>query len=217
MTRPRHSIHPCSNHQPATTAAGSSRTTSVTATRLTNAQVLDELRVAGIIPGPTISGWSLVAVRDAPSDLNYVDAGFYLYATNGTSRIAVPPAKFMAAANASVAAYVEKNQGRYVLTSKGTVTNHFTCQYNPTFAAGSTVYAIDTSENCGFAKVAFVTKNLSDNYEIFFYAISSVTVTANGGFTANSATTPTSGLSSLTLTVGTPKLVPATNYPDVAP
>ena len=190
-----------------TTTAGGSRTTNITATRLTNAQVLEELRVAGIIHDTSITGWSLVAVRDAPSDLDYVDAGFYLYAIKGnTAPVAVPSSKFVAAAHASVAAYVEKNQGRYVLTSKGTVTNHIVCQYNPTFVAGSTAYAIDSSESCGFAKINFVTKDLSDNYEVFFYALSSVTVTANGGFTANSATSPTTGLCSLALTVGTPKL-----------
>jgi len=151
-----------------TATTGGSRTTNITATRLTNAQVLAELLAAGIIHDTSITGWSLVAVRDAPSDLDYVHAGFYLYAINGANRVAVPPGKFVAAAHASVAAYVEKNQGRYVLASKGTVTNHITCQYNPTFAAGSTTYAIDSSESCGFAKINFVTKDLSDNYEVFW-------------------------------------------------
>jgi hypothetical protein len=206
----------------AATTSGASRTTSVNTTRLTNVQVLEELRAAGIIADSSITGWSLVAVRGVPSDLAYVDAGFSLYAIKGANRIIVPTSKFLAAAHASVAAYTEKNQGRYVLTSKGTVTNHVVFQYNPTFAVGSNTYAINSSESCGYAKVNFVTKDLSEEYEIFFYALSSITATTNGGYggtqvAGSGSPAPCAGLSTLTVTVGTPKLVPASLYPAVQP
>jgi hypothetical protein len=202
------------------TTTATSRATTFATSKLTNALVLQELLAAGIIPDASITGWSLVAVRSAPSDLDFVDASFMLYAIKGTTRIAVPTGKFLAAGQSTAAAYVEKNQGRYILSSKGTVTNHLVCQYNPTFTVGTNTYALDSSEINGIAKIKYATLDLTKDYEIFFYAISSVSAVITGGYTgtltSNGGNPMTStGLSTLTITVGAPKLVPATFYPGV--
>jgi len=46
---------------------------------------------------------------------------------------------------------------------------------------------------------------------VFFYAISSIRATTRGSFTANAGP----GLITLTVSVGTPKLVPASLYPGI--
>jgi len=219
----------------ATTTTATERKTTSTVTRLTHAQVLEELRVAGIIPTPTITGWSLVAVRAAPADLYYIDGSFFLYAVNGTTRILVPESKFRAS-NVYIinpdtdleqsfdygraAKYSERNLGQYVLSSKGTVTVHSAYHYQPVFDVGTTRFTPSESLTDGFATIAYQSKDLSDGYEVFYFAPSSVRVTARGGFKGSSQVgtdlpLPATGLLSLTITVGAPKLVPATLYPDV--
>ncbi len=204
-----------------TAPATTSRKTTTKSTRLTNLQVLQELVAEGIIPGNSAIGWSLVAVRDAPADLAFVDAGFNLYAVKGTTRVAVPKSKFEVTALGVVAKYVERHQGRYVYSSKGTVTNHASYAYTPAYRVGSSDYVVTESASDGFAKVNFVTKDFSDGHEVFFYAINSASVTSKGGFSGTVTVgegdpEPTSGLFSISVSVGAAKLVPASLYPDVA-
>jgi hypothetical protein len=227
----------------ATTTTTTERKTTSTVTRLTQAQVLEELRVAGIIPSASISGWSLVAVRAAPADLYYIDGSFFLYAVNGTTRILVPESKFKASNfylkwvdddgdgeedddeiktfdYGRVAKYSERHLGQYVLSSKGTVTVHSSYHYKPAFTVGTSLFTPDESLTDGFATIAYQAKDLSDGYEVFYFAPTSVRVTARGGFTGGvqigaGPVLPTTGLISLTLAVGAPKFVPATFYPEV--
>lgn len=200
------------------TATSRSRTAATS--RFGNADIINELRQANIIPAEPATGWTLVAVRDAAADLAFVDAAFALYAINGDQRIAVPQSKFASAAYSSVERYTERHQGQYVLTSKGTVTNHVGYEYLPSFAAGGVTFTLDASRAEGFATVSYATKDLSAPYDIFFYSINSVRVTALGSFTGErqigeNPTEPTAGLISVTISVDPPKLVPASLYPDV--
>ncbi len=201
------------------TVSATERKTTATVTRLSHAQVMEQLRLAGIIPGASIQGWSLVAVNNPPPDLAYIDAAFFLYAVNlGTGiRIAVPPETFGASASYSVEKYTERNQGQYVLSSKGTVTNFVQYEFNPTFTAGGNNYTLTESSSEGFATLQFVAKDVSDNYEAFFYAVNSIRATTRGGFTGTVQTgagpaADTEGLISITLSVGAAKLVPASLY-----
>jgi hypothetical protein len=227
----------------ATTTTATERKTTSTITRLTHAQVLEELRAAGIIPAPTITGWSLVAVRAAPADLYDIDGSFFLYAVNGATRILVPETKFKSSNfylkwvdadgdgeedegelktfdYGRVAKYSERHLGQYVLSSKGTVTVHSTYNYQPAVTVGTSRFTLDETLTDGFATIAYQAKDLSDGYEVFYFAPTSVRVTARGGFAGSvqagqGPVLPTTGLISLTLTVGAPKLVPATLYPEI--
>lgn len=208
-----------------TTTVGATTTTATTSSqvRLSNQQVIQDLIDSQIINDSTVSGWSLVAVRSVPTDLFFVDAGFALYAVKaGFQPVEVPSSKFQAVGFGSIAKYTEKNLGRYVLSSSGTLTNHVSCAYSPTFTNGAFTYKLTQSESDGFANVKFATKDASDDFEVFFYAISSIQVTTRGGYTGtiqqgNNPTSPSTGLISITVKVDAPKLVPASKYPAVYP
>jgi len=206
-----------------TTTTPTAITTTSTTTRLTNLQVIQDLIDSGIIIDTSPVGWSLVAVRTAPPDLYVVDAGFALYAIKNTTVVAVPSSKFATAfTGRSVAKYTERNQGRYIYSSSGTVTNHVVYNYTPKFTTGTNTYELSESETGGFAKVNFIAKDFADDYEIFFYGISSVSAVTKGGFAGTitptgGSPTANTGLFTLTITLGAAKLVPAAKYPDVAP
>lgn len=211
-----------------TTSTPTSISTALTTVRLTNLQVIQELIDANIITDTTAVGWSLVAVRNAPADLAFVDAGFYLYAIkSGVDPIAIPVNKFSSSVYRSVAKYTEKHQGRYIYSSAGTVTNHVVYNYTPTFTSGTNnKYTLQDSESAGFASVKYVAKDFADAFELFFYGISSISVTTSGGYSglltqAPNQGVPNSGLFALTITVGASKLVLADKYgavsPDVGP
>jgi|GEM_PF-6673101 len=209
-----------------TTTTPTAITTTPTTVRLTNLQVIQELIDASIIADSTPTGWSLVAVRNVPADLDFVDAGFYLYAVKGSTVTAIPSSKFASSVYQSVAKYTEKHQGRYIYSSAGTVTNHVEYAYTPTFISGtSNRYTVLDSATAGFASVRYTTKDFSDDYELFLYGISSISVTTKGGYSGlltqgSNPSQPSSGLFTLTITVGAAKLVPATKYdvsPDVGP
>jgi hypothetical protein len=200
-------------------ATATSRRTTTTVSRLSNAQIVEELRQAGVIPNEPATGWTLVAVREVPADLGEVDASFTLFATNpgAAQPVRIPDSKFESAAYLSVERYTERHQGQYVLTSRGTVTNHVGYQYLPSIAVSGVNYTIGTSRAEGFATVLYASKDLAAPYSIFFYGINSVRVTAIGSFNgqrqigANPAE-ETAGLISLTLSLGAAKLTPAAPY-----
>lgn len=209
-----------------TTTTPTSIATTLTTVRLTNLQVIQELIDANIISDSSPTGWSLVAVRNVPADLAYVDAGFYLYAIKGSTVTAIPSTKFSSSVGRSVAKYTEKHQGRYIYSSSGTVTNHVGYNYTPSFISGTNnKYTLQDSESAGFASVKFTAKDFADDFELFFYGITSISVVTKGGYSGTLAQglntpVPNSGLFALTITVGAPKLVEATKYdvsPDVGP
>lgn len=203
-----------------TTNTATGRATTTAVTKLTQAQVLEELRTAGIISDTSTTNWSIVAVRNAPADLELVNAAFDLYAVNKVTnaRVRVPTSKFSAAAFGSVYRYTERHQGQYVLSSSGSVSSHVIYNYRPAFSTATGAYVIESTEAAGFAKVNFIAKDASDGFESFFYAISSLSAATRGGFNAKlNGSTDVTGLVTLTISVGAAKLVPASLYPDVEP
>jgi hypothetical protein len=193
------------------TVAGTTRTIA-TRTPVTQVAFLEDLRSSGIITGD-LTGWTLVAVRAGAYDLTEVDGAFFLYAVKGSTRVAVPGAKFSASAYGATKRYTERHQGQYVLSSKGTVTNHVRYAYTPRFTVGGTTYVATEGSSDGFATIQYAAKDFDTDYEVFFYAISSLRVTTLGSFFSPSG----EGLYSLTLSLGAARLVPASLYPEVNP
>lgn len=195
----------------AVTETATERKTTATVSRLGQADVINELRGAGIIPATPADGWTLVAVRVPPADLAFVDAGFRLYAVNGSTHVPVPESKFKGRAYGSVAKYKERHSGQYVLDSAGTVTAHVAYDYLPSWTIGSTRYNVQSSTTDGFATIAYKAKDSSDGFESLFCAISSIRATTRGSFIAPEG----EGLVSITVSVGAARLVPASVYPDL--
>lgn len=196
-------------------------------TKITQATFLEELRTANIITTPTITGWSLVAARSAPADVAFVSADFELYAVNPTypappgTRIAVPANKFKSQSFSAVGKYTEKHQGQYVFSSKGIITKHIGYDWRPDFKVGTKSFSMQSSLAEGFATINYISKDFDGNYEIFFYAISSMKSTAIGSFTVAPPTpadssAPTVGLVAITVNVGAARLVPRSSYPAAA-
>jgi hypothetical protein len=197
------------------TGTGSSRADVTTAytSRITNAQILEALRLRGDIPDPTIANWSLYAVRGAPSDLAYINARFFLYAVKRTSpsapvmsSFAVPSEVFSFATNLShsVAAYTERHQGQSIFSSAGTVTNYSRLRYTPTFTRSlppvvaapvngariSTVvnsdYTVTEMFSSGFATISYATRSTEP---VFFYPISRLVYNSVGDFSGTQIST----------------------------
>lgn len=168
--------------------------------RLTHEQIVSDL-----VGGPA-AGWTLVAVRAAPADLAFVDAAFHLYAVKGEQRVRITASKFSSEAFGAVAKYRERHLGQYVLDSSGTVTNHVAYDFRP-----SAPVAMTGSSTDGFASIAFKSRDSSDGFEVFFYAISSVRANTRGSFT----TATGAGLLTLNVSVAAPRLVLASRYPEI--
>lgn len=201
-----------------TTNTATGRATTTTVTRLSQAQLIDDLRTSGIIQDSSSTNWTLVAVRNASADMRLVDASFHLYAVNKVTgaRTLVPRSKFDSEAFSSVERYAERHQGQYVISSSGTVTNHVIYDYRPKFSTAAGMHVIQSCTSAGYAKVNFVAKDVSDGFESFFFAISSLSVSTRGGFDARlNNSTDVGGLINLTVTLGAGKLVPASLYPEV--
>ena len=189
-----------------TTTATERKTTS-TVSRLAQADVINELRSANIIPATPADGWTLVAVRSAPADLSFVDGAFHLYAVNGSQRIHIPSGKFSTEAFGAVGKYRERHLGQYILSSAGTVTNDVSYSYRPSI--GNLTFNEGVTD--GFATIAYQSKSEAEGFEILFYAISSLRASTRGSFSANNG----QGLMTINVSVGPAKLVPASNYPGV--
>lgn len=215
-----------------TTETATERKTTTVSTSFVQADIIEELRASGLITTPTTQGWTLVAVRAAPADLAYIDGAFFLYAVNGAQRVFVPSSKFKASnvrdgfEYGRVAKYTERYLGQYVLNSSGTATVHAAYHYQPVLtvpAKGSTPavrFDLGSVLTDGFGAATFQGKDLSDGHEAFFYAISSLRSSTRGSYvgTAQIGTddpAPAMGLVSISVIVGTPKLVPASLYPEV--
>jgi len=191
----------------ATSTTGAKRETTSSTLRISQADVIAELRSAGIIPSTPAEGWSLVAVRAAPADLAFVDGSFHLYAVNGNLRLPIPSGKFSAQSFGAAAKYKERHLGHVVLSSSGTVTNHVSYSYLPkigglTFSSGSTD---------GFATIGFNAKDDDGDLEAFFYKISSLRAATRGSYLSDKG----QGLMTINLSLGAAKLVPASNYPGI--
>jgi hypothetical protein len=193
---------------PSSTASATERRNTTTITRLAQAQIITDLRAAGVINDTTNDGWTLLAVRYPAPDLYFVNAAFQLFAVKGEQRIPVPQSKFVSIARNSVEKYRERHLGQYVLSSSGTVTNHVRYAYLPSVTVGGTTFDITNSESDGFASVNFTSRDSLGEHEIFFYAINSLRATTRGSFESNNG----QGLIALTVSVGTPKLVDAALY-----
>jgi hypothetical protein len=202
-----------------TTVSPTARSTTQTNTTLNQAAVIADLQSAGIIPGTSTTGWSLVAVRSAAPDLEYVDATFYFYAVNTglNTRVFVPSLRFAASSFASAARYTERHQGQYVYSSAGSRFTHVAYDYRPAFSAAGGTFAIQNSQVAGLARIDFVARDLADGFEVVFFAIPSLRVTARGGFEAavSGGSGNPEGIMTLSIATGAPKLVPASLYPDV--
>jgi hypothetical protein len=190
------------------------RTYKTTISRVTQAQLLNQLLADNVIPDSTITGWSFVALRPLASELREVTSSFVLYLAKGTQRVRVPSGFFQTNNNTTTARYTEKHIGTYVLSSAGTINNHLDFVFNADVTVGSSTFVFDESSLDGFAQTAYATKDAADGFNIFFYAIRSTKCTALGGFSGvkNPGNTPTTGLLTLTLTVGPAKLVPESLY-----
>jgi hypothetical protein len=213
------------------TATGGTNTATTVVTPFTQVQFIDDLRAAGIIPGETSAGWSLVAVRPAAADLVYLDSTFFIYAinptlpaippaTSGGARVLIPNTKFTSYGMDSVYKYKELTQGQYVLSSSGTITNFSTISYAPSFniggAAGSSPIRVSVLESKaqGHAAITFATKEVND---VFFFALNSLRLSARGPFSADEAPSGNSrnGFIDINVTLGVSKLVLQQLYPDV--
>lgn len=196
---------------PTSSETETSRRITAVAARLSHAQILEELLSSGVIPDETTAGWRLVAVSHAPADLKYVQGAFFIYAVKTDFEpVLVPDSKFFARSYQSVEKYKERHLGQYVLDSAGTVTNHVSYDYRPSFNVGDNSFNISESLTDGFATIAYKTKDAGDGFETFFYAINSVRATVRGSFQAE-----TNGLITFTVSIGAAKLVDASRYPDV--
>ncbi len=180
-------------------------TTSITS-RLSQANILEALREAGIITDTSISGWSLKAVRSAPSNIYYVDSSYSLYAVKGDTRIRVPDDEFLSTALFSVESFVEKHQGQNVISATGTTTNYAIVEYTPNFtrtlppvvttpAANTRVstvvsdkYELESLTSRGLASIGFISKT---DMPVFYISIEKLRMTSLGDFTGNRTTTTT--------------------------
>jgi hypothetical protein len=210
----------------ATTTTATERRTVTTTTRLTQAQIIDELRANSPgFPASPSTGWILVAVRSAPADLVFIDGSFHLYAVNGNQRYRIPTSKLQSPDNyegnfvGKAFKYKEKYLGQYIINSRGTATSHIMLDYRPSFTVGATRFNLVTCATDGFANITFQSRDAADGYEVFFYALNSLRATTRGSFTGTAqignTSAPTEGLITITLNIGAPKLVNAALYPEV--
>lgn len=188
-----------------TTGSGATRvdnTTSITS-RLSQANILEALREDGHITDESITGWSLKAVRAAPSDIFYVDSSYSLYAVKGDTRVRIPDEEFLTTALFSVENYVERHQGQNVLSAEGTTTNYAVVEYTPNFTRTlppvvttpepntrvSTVvsdkYVLSNFVSRGLATIGFVSKT---DMPIFYISIEKLRMTSLGDFTGERTT-----------------------------
>jgi hypothetical protein len=162
--------------------------------------------------GGAPAGWTLVAVRYVPVDRAHVHAAYSLYAVNGNQRLAIPTDKLSLHAGGTVAKYRERHIGQYVLSSAGVVTNHVSFVYKPGFPiAGGTALG---GFGDGFATINYASRDSFGGYEVFFCSINSARANLRGGLRLNNNQDV---LVNIVVSVGTPRLVLASTYPEVVP
>lgn len=188
-------------------------TTTPVTSRLTQKQIIESLITNGDIPVALADAdkFKLVAVRPAPADVNFVDGEFWLYViskatpTDASPRLRYPVAltRFSTVPGQAIRNYVERHQGRNVISSSGTVTNYLRVNYTPTFQTpeiktvvteGSSrvttsvarAYTLDTLSTSGYATIGYKTRTVQP---IFFCAIDSMRITTLGDFTGTQITT----------------------------
>jgi hypothetical protein len=170
-----------------------------------NAEILDSLKLDGLITDTTTANWRLVALRSAPSDVVYVNTEFLLYAIKVvnnvvTNRVLVPADKFSALTNALYSGqnYVEIHQGQNVISSRGTVTNYGVVSLTPRFtrkevppvitgptggfrfaSRTETAFVLDDLISTGFSTIAYASRTIEP---VFFCAIDSLRYTSRGDF-----------------------------------
>jgi hypothetical protein len=225
----------------AQSTAGGVRTNTTTQTRLTQAQILEELRTVGVIPGASIAGWSLVGVQlpfgqgaasDDPAtvdaslaflapfaELSEVSSYLSFYVANGSQRVAVPrsilasiPTPNSQINGQSVAKYKERHIGGYVLISSGSITHHSNILWQLPFSVGSQRFIPNSSSTDGFASISYATKDSADGYEVFFYATSAVRSNVRGGLSGTLGGIASSAIVNVAMTQGAVKLMPLSIY-----
>ncbi len=203
------------------------RPTTVPVTPVT---VIEDLRESGLISTSDTEnkGWSIVAVRPAPSDIYYVDARYWFYAVRRDAstgeiveRVAIPETKFSIDRDYSNYVYTERYLGAYTVDASGRSTNYVRVNYRPSFVRNGTRYdlsdplvsGINTTGNATFAYV-------SVDEPVFYIAPTSMRLSGVGGLRGVSGPEagvlgPVQGLVTFTVTIGTPRLVDASDYADV--
>jgi hypothetical protein len=189
---------------------------------VTAQQVLRSLQFMGQIPdSPEITatspgGWTIVAIRPLVTDLAHAEARYDLYAKNEGAglRILINDALQLTPVY-NTQAYTEEHIGGYPIKGSGTTTNYVELDHKLQFIRTGTVpvtYVLDKLISWGNASLSFRSSDLP----VFHYPINPARLSGLGEF-AGSAVDPEAevkGTAKVTLTIGTPKLVYASLYPD---
>lgn len=210
---------------------GTSRRTTPTTVPVTPTTVLDDLRASGIISWPDNIGWTIVAVRPAPSDIFYLDANYRFFAVRRAlpnqeivERVAIPSSKLSFVRDYSNATYTERSLGNVTLSATGRSTNYVEVIYRPSFARSGTRYDFSSTDGPGIAgagNAAFVFSSTSAETDpVLIIAPNSMRLSGVGGLVGvrgpdGGALTPVEGLVTFTITIGAPRLVDAQDYLDV--
>ena len=212
---------------------GISRRTTPTTVPITPSTVIDDLRDSGLITTPDNVGWTIVAVRPAPSDIYFVDTNYRFFAVRRASpsteileRVAIPSGKLAFIRDYSNYTYTERYLGNVTLSATGRATNYAEVIYRPNFVRNGTRYdlASDTIPGAGISgagNAAFVFSSTSAETDpVLIIAPNSMRFSGVGGLvgqrgTDGDALTPVEGLVTFTISIGAPRLVDAQDYLDV--
>ncbi|MCU0791342.1 MAG: hypothetical protein MUE42_00480 [Opitutaceae bacterium] len=216
----------------ALTGGGNSRRTTPTTLPITPSMVLDDLRASGIITAPDNVGWTIVAVRPAPSDVYFVDASYRFFAVRRATptseiieRVAIPSTKLSFNRNYSNYVFTERFLGNLTLSATGRSTNYVEVTYRPNFVRTGTRYDFFTDPAAGITasgNAAFVFASTSaDTDPVLIIAPTSMRLSGVGGVTGQrgpdgGALSSVEGLVTFTISIGAPRLVDAQDYLDVA-
>ena len=201
---------------------GSRITTKSDVFPVTAQQVLRSLQLMGQIPespeitATTPAGWTIVAVRPLVTDLAHAEARYDLYAKNEGAglRILINDAiELIPVYNTQ--AYTEEHIGGYPIKGSGTTTNYVELNHKLQFIRTGTVpvtYVLDKLISWGNASLSFRSSDLP----VFHYPINPARLAGTGEFSGSTVDpeAATKGTAKVTLTIGTPKLVYASLYPD---
>lgn len=202
--------------------AGGTRVTKVADTMAVSYnQILLSLQSGGVIPPTPVinagspNGWKIVAVRPGPSDIAQIFAQYDFYAINGSNTpVKIPADVLSITPYYSTHSYLESSIGAYTVSGAGSTTNYVELAHKFSFtrAGTSTTYNITDQLSWGNAALGFASKD----EPVFFFAINSARLSGVGEFTGTAAGNDIQGLVTVTLTIGGPRLVYATKYPETA-
>jgi hypothetical protein len=189
---------------------------------VTAQQVLRSLQFMGQIPeAPEITatspaGWTIVAIRPLVTDLTHAEARYDFYAKNEAAglRILINDALQITPVY-HTQAYTEEHIGGYPIKGSGITTNYVELDHKLQFVRSGTVpvtYVLDKLLSWGNASLSFRSSDLP----VFHYPINPARLSGLGEFAGSTVDpeTEVKGTAKVTLTIGTPKLVYASFYPD---